>query len=50
VEEFGRRLAARRVELGDPPGTRNSGNRRTASKRTLLAEIEKVAAAKGIEW
>jgi len=50
MEEFGRQLAARRAELGDPPGTRNSGGRRTASKRALLAEIDKAAAAKGIKW
>lgn len=50
LEEFGRKLAARRAELGNPPGTRNSGARRTASKRALLAEVEKLAAAKGIKW
>lgn len=48
--EFGRKLAARRSELGDPPGTRNSGARRTPAKRALLAEIEKLGAAKGIKW
>lgn len=48
--DFGRELAARRAELGDPPGTRNSGKRRTPAKRALLVEIEKAAAAKGIKW
>lgn len=39
--EFGERLAARRAELGNPELARNSGKRRTASKKALLAEIEK---------
>jgi hypothetical protein len=50
MEEFARKLAARRAELGNPPGTRNSGARRTASKRALLAEIDNLAAAKGFKW
>ena len=38
--EYGRRLAARKAELGisDPP--RNAGNNRTPSKRALLKAIE----------
>ena len=40
--EFGRRLAARKAELGLPDPPRNPGTRRTASKRALLAEIEKL--------
>lgn len=49
--EFGRRIAARRVELGlstDPYDLetcrrlRNSGANRTPSKRALLAEIGKL--------
>jgi hypothetical protein len=39
--EFAERLAARRAELGNPELPRNSGKRRTASKRALLEEIEK---------
>jgi len=39
--EFGERLAARRAELGSVPVPRNSGKRRSASKKALLAEIEK---------
>lgn len=38
---FGRELAARRAALGDPELPRNSGKRRTASKRALLKAIEK---------
>ena len=37
---FGRTLAARRAALGDPEMPRNSGTRRTASKRALLKAIE----------
>ena len=44
--EFGRALAVRRAELGNPPGTRNSGKRRTASKKALLEAIE----ATGKRW
>ncbi len=35
-------LSARRAELGEPELPRNSGKNRTASKRALLAEIEKL--------
>lgn len=51
MAEFGRRIAARKAELGlstDPydPETcrrlRNSGENRTPSKRALMAEIEKL--------
>ena len=38
--EFGARLAARREELGNPELPRNSGKRRTPSKRALLKAIE----------
>ena len=38
---FGRDLARRRAAAGEPTLPRNSGNRRTASKRALLAAIEK---------
>lgn len=38
--EFAARLAARRKELGEPELPRNSGKRRTASKKALLKAIE----------
>ncbi len=38
---FGRDLARRRAALGEPEAPRNAGDRRTASKRALLAAIEK---------
>ncbi|MEW9855858.1 hypothetical protein [Novosphingobium sp. M1R2S20] len=47
MAELGARLSARRAELGcasEMP--RNAGNRRTASKRALLAAIE----ATGAKW
>lgn len=52
---FGVALARRRAEIeaetGEPVTVpRNSGTRRTASKRALLAEIETLAAAKGFRW
>ena len=40
MAELGARLAARRAELGAPDLPRNSGKRRTASKKALLAAIE----------
>jgi hypothetical protein len=40
-DAFARDLAARRAALGNPEAPRNSGTRRTASKRALLAAIEK---------
>lgn len=40
--EFSARLAARKAELGEIEIPRNSGTLRTASKRALLAEIEKL--------
>jgi hypothetical protein len=39
-EEFSAQLAKRREELGFPELPRNSGKRRTASKRALLKAIE----------
>jgi hypothetical protein len=39
--EFARELSKRRAELGNPELPRNSGKRRTASKRALLKAIEK---------
>lgn len=39
--EFAARLAARRAELGEVDMPRNTGTRRTASKRALLDAIEK---------
>jgi hypothetical protein len=44
--DFATRLAARRAEIGPIAMPRNSGNRRTASKRALLAEVEKLSG----EW
>lgn len=41
-KEFAAKLAARREELGNPELPRNSGNRRTASKRALLKAIEEL--------
>src|SRR4051794_37507097 len=38
--EFGRELRRRRQAAGDPNMPRNSGKRRTASKRALLKAIE----------
>ncbi|MBX9664323.1 hypothetical protein [Novosphingobium sp.] len=46
LEAMAERLAARRAEIGEIEIPRNSGKRRTASKRALLAEIEKL----GGEW
>lgn len=36
MAEFGRRIAARKAELGLPDPPRNAGKHRTASKRALL--------------
>jgi hypothetical protein len=41
-EELGQRIARRRAEVGDVEIPRNSGNRRTASKRALLKAIEDI--------
>jgi hypothetical protein len=38
--EFGRRIAARKAELGLPDPPRDAGQNRTASKRALLKAIE----------
>jgi hypothetical protein len=38
--EFGRRIAARKAELGMAEPPRNAGNNRTPSKRALLKAIE----------
>ncbi len=46
LEAMSARLAVRRAEIGPIDVPRNSGTRRTASKRALLAEIEKL----GGEW
>ena len=40
MAEFGRDLARRRAALGNPELPRNSGKRRSASKRALLKAIE----------
>ncbi|RJF93946.1 hypothetical protein [Sphingomonas cavernae] len=46
LEAFGRDLARRREALGEVEMPRNSGRRRTESKRALLAAIE----ATGKRW
>lgn len=46
MSDFGRELAARRAALGNPELPRNSGKRRTASKKALLKAIE----ATGKRW
>ena len=38
--DYAAALAPRRAELGNPQAPRNSGLRRTASKRALLKAIE----------
>jgi hypothetical protein len=40
LEELGRRLTARKAELGLPDPPRNAGRNRTPSKRALLKAIE----------
>ena len=40
LEALGERIAARRAALGNPDVPRNSGARRTSSKRALLKAIE----------
>lgn len=42
MAEFGRDLVRRREAAGNPEIPRNSGRRRTASKRALLKAIEDV--------
>lgn len=46
LDELGRRIERRRVEVGEIAVPRNSGARRTASKRALLKAIE----AAGGRW
>lgn len=54
LEAFGRVLARRRAEyeskFGPVPVPRNSGTRRTDSKKALLAAIDEAAAKKGFRW
>lgn len=40
LDALGQRIARRRAELGEIDVPRNSGKRRTASKRALLKAIE----------
>ena len=42
MAELGARLSERLAALGSPPPPRNSGKRRTASKKALLKAIERV--------
>lgn len=44
--EFGRRIAARKAELGLPDPPRNAGKNRAASERALLQAIRDA----GGEW
>lgn len=46
LQALGERLATRRAELGNPELPRNSGKRRTASKKALLKAIQ----AAGGKW
>lgn len=46
MADFGERLATRAAALGNPELPRNSGQRRTASKKALLKAIE----AAGGKW
>jgi hypothetical protein len=46
LKAMSERLEARRAEIGPIDVPRNSGTRRTAAKRALLAEIEKL----GGDW
>ncbi len=53
--DFARTLARRRAEIeaetGAPPDVpRNSGARRTGSKRALLAEVDRLVQARGKRW
>lgn len=49
--ELVRARAAIEAETGEPfTVPRNSGARRTESKKALLAEIDRLAAAKGFRW
>jgi len=41
MAELGARLSERLAALGSPPPPRNSGKRRTASKKALLKAIER---------
>ncbi|MBS0478772.1 MAG: hypothetical protein JSR79_05675 [Proteobacteria bacterium] len=42
LERLGARIAARKSPLGIPDPLRNAGNRRTLSKRALLAAIKEL--------
>ena len=42
LADFGREVLLRRAAAGDPVMPRNTGTRRTASKRALLKAIEEV--------
>ena len=42
LADFGREVLQRRAAAGDPDLPRNTGTRRTASKRALLEAIEDV--------
>lgn len=50
LAEFGAEIERRRQAAGNPVVPRNSGTRRTESKRALLAAIDAAAKAKGFSW
>lgn len=50
MAEYGRVLAKYQAENGPIPVPRNSGARRTESKKALLAAIDEAAAKKGFRW
>lgn len=55
MTDFARELVRRRAEIEAETGEpftvpRNSGARRTESKKALLVEIDRLAAAKGFRW
>jgi len=51
ARDLARRRAAFEAENGAPFDLpRNSGERRTQGKKALLAEVDRLAAAKGFRW
>jgi len=53
--DYARDLACRRAAIEAETGEaltapRNAGTRRTRSKKALLAEVERLAAAQGFRW
>ena len=50
MAEYGRTLARYLEDNGPIPVPRNSGSRRTESKKALLAAIDEAAAKRGFRW